>query len=134
MTRPWSAASDGRVVASTDLLVEGRHFRRDWSTAYQVGRKAAAQNLADIAAMGGVGTALLVGLAAPADLPVSWARDLSAGLADEAALVGASVAGGDTVRLQNLAADRRHRARGPARARPGHPCRSPSGRRPGVRG
>jgi thiamine-monophosphate kinase len=95
-------AADGRVVASCDLLLEGRHFRRDWSTAYQVGRKAAAQNLADIAAMGGVGTALLVGLAAPADLPLSWARDLSAGLADEAALVGASVAGGDTVRAQTL--------------------------------
>lgn len=95
-------AADGRVVASTDLLVEGRHFRRDWSSAYQVGRKAAAQNLADIAAMGGVGTALLVGLAAPADLPLSWARDLSAGLADEAGLVGASVAGGDTVRAERL--------------------------------
>ena len=96
------SAPDGRVVASTDLLVEGRHFRRDWSTAYQVGRKAAAQNLADIAAMGGVGTALLVGLAAPAELRLSWARDLSAGLADEAALVGASVAGGDTVRSDTL--------------------------------
>jgi thiamine-monophosphate kinase len=96
------AAADGRVVASTDLLVEGRHFRRDWSSAYQVGRKAAAQNLADIAAMGAVGTALLVGLAAPADLPLSWARDLAAGLADEAALVAASVAGGDTVRAQTL--------------------------------
>jgi thiamine-monophosphate kinase len=96
------AAADGRVVASTDLLVEHRHFRRDWSTAYQIGRKAAAQNLADIAAMGGVGTALLVGLAAPAELPLSWARDLSAGLAEEAALVGASVAGGDTVRSPTL--------------------------------
>ena len=96
------ATADGRVVASTDLLVEHRHFRRDWSTAYQIGRKAAAQNLADIAAMGAVGTALLVGLAAPAELPVSWARDLSAGLADEAALVGASVAGGDTVRSPTL--------------------------------
>jgi thiamine-monophosphate kinase len=95
-------AADGRVVASTDLLVEGRHFRRDWSTAYQVGRKAAAQNLADIAAMGGVGTALLVGLAAPADLPLSWAKDLSNGLADEAALLGASVAGGDTVGSDTL--------------------------------
>jgi thiamine-monophosphate kinase len=96
------AAADGRVVASTDLLVEGRHFRRDWSSAYQIGRKAAAQNLADIAAMGAVGTALLVGLAAPADLPLSWARDLAAGLADEAAQVGASVAGGDTVRADSL--------------------------------
>ncbi|HEY3866707.1 MAG TPA: thiamine-phosphate kinase [Actinocrinis sp.] len=86
----------GRVVASTDLLVEGRHFRRDWSTGYQVGRKAAAQNLADIAAMGAEPTALLVGLSAPGDLPVAWAAELARGLAEESAQVGASVAGGDT--------------------------------------
>ena len=96
------AAPDGRVVASTDLLLEGRHFRTDWSTAYQVGRKAAAQNLADIAAMGAVPTALLVGLAAPASLPVTWARELAAGLADECALVGVSVAGGDTTRAETI--------------------------------
>src|SRR4051794_27448481 len=62
------AASDGRVVVSTDLLVEGAHFRRDWSSAYDIGRKAAAQNLADIAAMGAWPTALLVGLATPPDM------------------------------------------------------------------
>jgi thiamine-monophosphate kinase len=92
----------GRVVASTDLLVEGRHFRRDWSTGYQVGRKAAAQNLADIAAMGAEPTALLVGLSAPGDLPVEWAAALSRGLADESGTVGASVAGGDTTRGETL--------------------------------
>ncbi|HWB66958.1 MAG TPA: thiamine-phosphate kinase [Mycobacteriales bacterium] len=91
------AAPDGRVVATTDLLVDGRHFRRDWSTAYDVGRKAAAQNLADIAAMGAVPTALLVGLAAPPDLALNWADGLADGLRDEAALVGAGVAGGDVV-------------------------------------
>ena len=96
------AVSDGRVVASTDLLLEGRHFRRDWSSAYDVGRKAAAQNLADMAAMGAVPTALLVGLAAPGDLPLAWARDLAAGLADECAPLGASVAGGDTTRGETL--------------------------------
>jgi thiamine-monophosphate kinase len=96
------AAPDGRVVASTDLLLEGRHFRTDWSTAYQIGRKAAAQNLADIAAMGAVPTALLIGLAAPADLPVTWARELAAGLADEGAVVGVSVAGGDTTRGDSI--------------------------------
>jgi thiamine-monophosphate kinase len=96
------AAADGRVVASTDLLVEGRHFRRDWSSGYQIGRKAAAQNLADIAAMGAVPTALLVGLAAPGDLPVAWARELAAGLADECAALNASVAGGDTTRSELL--------------------------------
>ena len=96
------AAPDGRVVASTDLLLEGRHFRRDWSCGYDVGRKAAAQNLADMAAMGAVPTALLVGLAAPGDLPLAWARDLAAGLADECAPLGASVAGGDTTRGEVL--------------------------------
>ncbi len=83
------------MVASTDLLVEGWHFRRDWSSATEIGGKAAAQNLADIAAMGAVPTALLIGLATPGDLPVAWAEDLAAGLAQECARVGAAVAGGD---------------------------------------
>jgi thiamine-monophosphate kinase len=88
---------DGRVVATTDLLVEGRHFRFDWSTPYDVGRKAAAQSMADIAAMGGWCTALLVGLAAPASLPVAVAEGLMAGFAAEAASIDASVVGGDVV-------------------------------------
>ena len=89
------SAPDGRVVASTDLLVEGRHFRRDWSSAFDIGVKAAAQNLADIAAMGASPTALLVGFAAPGDLAVAWAEDLVRGLVAECARAGAAVAGGD---------------------------------------
>jgi thiamine-monophosphate kinase len=88
-------APDGRVVASTDLLVEGRHFRRDWSSGVDVGVKAAAQNLADIAAMGAVPTALLVGLAVPGDLAVDWVLDVAAGLAAECERAGAYVVGGD---------------------------------------
>jgi thiamine-monophosphate kinase len=91
-------APDGRVVVSTDLLVEGRHFRRDWSAGYDVGRKAAAANLADIAAMGALPTALVVGLACPPDLPLEWAEALADGLREECALVGASVVGGDVSR------------------------------------
>jgi thiamine-monophosphate kinase len=93
-------APDARVVASTDLLVEGRHFRRDWSGPFDIGRKAAAQNLADVAAMGASPTALLVGLAAPGDLAVAWAMDLARGLAAECARAGASVAGGDLTRAE----------------------------------
>jgi thiamine-monophosphate kinase len=89
-------APDGRVVATTDVLVEDVHFRREWSSGYDVGRKAAAQNLADVMAMGGTGTALLVALVAPPDLPVDWALALTDGLRDEAAEVGAAVVGGDT--------------------------------------
>jgi thiamine-monophosphate kinase len=89
------ARPDGRVVASTDLLIEHRHFRRDWSTANDIGHKAAARNFADIVAMGARPTALLVGLAAPAETEVSWLDGLLAGLAEECAEVGAGIAGGD---------------------------------------
>ena len=89
------AAPDSRVVASTDVLVEGRHFRRDWSGAADIGHRAAAANLADIAAMGATPTALLVALCVPTDLEVEWVEELAGGLSAEAGLVGAGVVGGD---------------------------------------
>jgi thiamine-monophosphate kinase len=89
------AAPDRRVVATTDLLIENRHFRREWSSPYDVGRRAAAANLADVVAMGARPTALLVGFGAPGELPIEWAESLADGLRDEAALVGASIVGGD---------------------------------------
>jgi thiamine-monophosphate kinase len=88
---------DGRVVATTDVLIEGNHFRLDWSSPYEIGRRAAAANLADVAAMGGRATALLVGLVAPPDLAVADAEAMAEGLRDEAAQVGAAVIGGDSV-------------------------------------
>lgn len=96
------AAPDRRVVASTDILVEGRHFRRDWSTAYDVGRKAAAQNLADIAAMGATPSAVLLGLVVPAELPATWPVELMDGIRDECQVAGAGVAGGDVVRGETV--------------------------------
>ncbi|MFP5072237.1 thiamine-phosphate kinase [Pseudonocardia nantongensis] len=89
------AAPDGRVVACTDVLVEGVHFRLDWSSPEQVGRKAAAANLADVVAMGAVPTSLLVGLAAPATTPARELEQLADGLWAEASVVGAGVVGGD---------------------------------------
>ena len=88
-------APDARVVVSTDLLVEGHHFRREWSTGRDVGYRAAAQNLADVAAMGALPTALLVGLVMPADLPVDWVLGLASGLRGACEPVGAGVVGGD---------------------------------------
>jgi thiamine-monophosphate kinase len=89
------AMPDGRVVASTDLLLENRHFRRDWSTANDIGRKSAARSFSDIVAMGAQPTSLLVGLAAPGDLELSWVDGFLAGLIEECAQVGAAVVGGD---------------------------------------
>jgi thiamine-monophosphate kinase len=95
-------APSGSVVAAVDLLLEGRHFLRSWSSAYDVGVKAAARSLADIAAMGAVPTALLVAFAAPGTLPASWALELADGLAFEAGRAGAGVAGGDTARADSV--------------------------------
>jgi thiamine-monophosphate kinase len=93
---------DARVVISTDLLVDNRHFRRDWASAVDIGRRAAAQNLSDINAMGGRATALTVGLAAPPDLSAAWALELADGIAAEAGEVGASVVGGDVTRADEV--------------------------------
>ena len=59
---------DGRTVVSTDMLVAGRHFRLDWSTPHDVGRKAIAQNAADIEAMGAQATAFVVAFGRPRTL------------------------------------------------------------------
>ncbi len=91
---------NGHVVVSTDLLVEGNHFRRDWVSATDVGHRAAAQNLSDINAMGGRATSLTIGLAAPGDLPAQWAIDFADGFAAECEKVGASVVGGDLTRSE----------------------------------
>ena len=89
------AAPDGRVVVTTDVLVAGRHFRRDWASAADIGHRAAAANLADIAAMGARPTALVVALCTPPDLEIDWVEGLADGMAAEAGTVGAAVVGGD---------------------------------------
>jgi len=90
-------APDGRVVVSTDMLVEDRHFRLDWSTPHDVGRKAIAQNAADIEAMGGRVTAFVVGFGAPPDTPAAQVESLADGMWDEARRFGATIVGGDLV-------------------------------------
>jgi thiamine-monophosphate kinase len=89
--------ASGDLVATCDLLVENRHFRRNWSSAADVGHKAAAQSLADVAAMGAEPLALLVGFGAPGDLSATWAQECQAGLIEEATRAAAFVVGGDVV-------------------------------------
>jgi thiamine-monophosphate kinase len=96
------AAPDGRVVATVDTLVQGVHFRLDWSAPEQVGRKAVAANLADVAAMGAVPTALLLSLACPGDTSTDVLDGLAAGVWDAAADAGVGVVGGDTVSADTL--------------------------------
>lgn len=94
----------GHTVVSTDLVVEDRHFRRDWCSAADVGHRAAAQNLSDINAMGGRAHSLTLGLGLPADLPLQWVRDFATAFAAEADLVGAHVVGGDVTRADAVVA------------------------------
>lgn len=95
-------APDGRVVASTDVLVEGVHFRLDWSSPEQVGRKSVAVNLADVAALGAVPTAVLVGLACPPRTEVGVIDQLAAGMWAEAGKVRIGVVGGDVVSSESM--------------------------------
>ncbi|MDQ1294735.1 MAG: thiamine-monophosphate kinase [Actinomycetota bacterium] len=85
----------GRLVLSTDTLVQGHDFRPDWSTPEEIGAKTAAQSFADVASMGARPLALLLSLAAPGHLGTDWALRLADGLAQECRRAGAVVAGGD---------------------------------------
>ncbi|WP_425546150.1 thiamine-phosphate kinase, partial [Agromyces terreus] len=91
------AASDGRFVVTTDLLVHGPDFRLAWSTPFELGWKAAATNLTDVAAMGARPTALVVAIAAPPSAPASLLEGIADGLREalRALAPGAGVVGGD---------------------------------------
>lgn len=88
-------ATGGPVLATTDTMVRGRDWLDEWSSARDVGAKVVVQNLVDLAAMGGVGTGLLVTLIAPGSLSAQWARELTAGIAEVSAATGVPVIGGD---------------------------------------
>lgn len=84
------------LVATTDLLVEGVHFLRDFTTPYALGRKAMAANLSDIAAMGGIPRYTLIALALPKGASLEFVEELYRGLREEAATFGVEIVGGDT--------------------------------------
>ena len=92
----------GDLVVSTDALVEGVHFRRDWSSAHDIGRKAVAVNVADIEAMGARPTTMVMGFSAPGDTPLAWVEEFMAGVIAEAQLAGINLVGGDTTRSRDV--------------------------------
>src|SRR5947207_2454456 len=111
--------ADGLVVTQ-DALVEGVHFRLDWTSFRELGYRAAAVNLSDLAASGAEPKALLVTLAAPAGLELEGVIELYEGLNE----AGVPVVGGDTTSAPQLALavtaiGRSERVPGRAGARPG---------------
>jgi len=96
------APSQNKLVLAADMAVEGVHFNRKWSTLHEIGAKITAANLADVYAMGGDPKYLLVSAGLTADFGIAEITELAKGIADEAALVGASVVGGDISRAEQL--------------------------------
>lgn len=91
------SAPDGRYVVTSDMMVHGPDFRLAWSSPEDLGWKAAATNLADVAAMGALPTALVVALALPRDLTLAVVEGIADGfrLACDALAPGCGVVGGD---------------------------------------
>ncbi len=91
------SAPDARFVVTTDTLIENHDFKLNWSSGYDLGWKAVASNLADVAAMGAIPTALVVAVTAPAETLVSWLESFADGLREacEQLAPGCGVVGGD---------------------------------------
>jgi len=88
--------SDHDLLTSTDLLIEGVHFQRKWCCMFDLGRKAAAVNISDIAAMGGKPQSLFLGLGRPENVSIKEIEEFISGFIEEAKHHGAILAGGDT--------------------------------------
>jgi thiamine-monophosphate kinase len=84
------------ALVTTDLSLEGIHFRRDWHSPESVGHRCLARGVSDIAAMGGEPVAAFLSLALPRDLPQRWVRRFAGGLISLAERYGVTLAGGDT--------------------------------------
>jgi len=97
------AAPDARFTVTTDTMVEGQDFKLDWSSAYDLGYKAIASNVADVAAMGAKPTSLVVALICRPSTEIEWLESFADGLRDgclalapEAAVVGGDLTIADT--------------------------------------
>jgi thiamine-monophosphate kinase len=97
----WEAG--GTALATIDALMEGVHFRREWTSPEDLGFKAVSVNVSDIAAMGGEPSLSLVALGLPAGEDADWIGGLYRGMAAACSRYGLKIAGGDTFRSPTLA-------------------------------
>lgn len=88
--------ADQDLLTSTDLLIEGVHFKREWTSMFDLGRKSAAVNISDIAAMGGTPQSLFLGIGRPKQIIDAEIEEFISGFLAETKLYGAVLAGGDT--------------------------------------
>ena len=99
-------AADGRFVVTTDTMIEGHDFRLDWSTGFDLGFKAVATNISDVAAMGAKPTSLVVAISVPSTTQISFLESFADGLrtACEQLAPGCAVVGGDLAASDAIAA------------------------------
>lgn len=93
----------GHVVVTTDMLIENVHFKRQWSPARAVGRKAVAVNVSDVEAMGARPSSVVLALAFPKDLDQDWVAEFEEGAKEECAKAGVSLVGGDLSSAAHIA-------------------------------
>ena len=90
------------LVVTTDVLVDGVHFSEQTTTPEDVGWRAAAANLSDLAAMGAMPLGITVGLSLPPNTPVSWVERLYQGLTACLQSYQTSIVGGDVCRSPTI--------------------------------
>ena len=98
-------ADKATIALTIDISVEGVHFRRDWLTLPQIGYRAAAAALSDLAAEGARAAGVLVSVGVPKQGPASEAADIMAGVGAAANDAGAKVLGGDLTDAPQLIVD-----------------------------
>ena len=94
--------TDQHSVVTTDMAIEGVHFKRQWSSAYEIGSKITVANLADVYAMGADPRYLVVALTLTGTEELSWIKELAQGIADTAAKSDSVVVGGDLSRAEQI--------------------------------
>ncbi|OKL47562.1 thiamine-phosphate kinase [Boudabousia liubingyangii] len=89
------AAPDGAYVITSDMMIGEADWLSQWSSAYEVGQRLAAQNLADIAAMGAYPSGVVLSFAFPPQTTLAWVDELYRGISERCAQAGAAIIGGD---------------------------------------
>ena len=95
-------ATSPHSVLSSDMAVEGVHFKTEWSSAFDIGRKITAANVADILAMGGRCDYLVAAVSLTGNEELSWIENLARGMQHEATLAGSVIVGGDIARASQI--------------------------------
>jgi len=93
---------NNKLVATTDMAVEDIHFKRDWSSAFQIGAKLTTANLADLFAMGAAPKYLLVAAGLPSNLEDNFIEELAKGIRSVADKFEVNVVGGDLSKSEKI--------------------------------